>query len=96
VIATKAALGGAAVAAETDLLKKVIRLVNAIYDGHKEIMAGMEAASAVHDEAKKAQALCGKIKPKMDALRESVDALENLVDDERWPLPKFWEMLFIC
>jgi len=96
VIATKAALGGAAVAAETDLLKKVIRLVNDIYDGHKEIMAGMEAANAAHDEAKKAQALCGKIKPKMDALRESVDALENLVDDERWPLPKFWEMLFIC
>lgn len=96
VIATKAALGGAAVAAEADLLKKVIRLVNTIYAGHKEIMAGMEAANAGHDEAKKAETLCAKIKPKMDALRESVDELENLVDDERWPLPKFWEMLFIC
>jgi glutamine synthetase len=32
----------------------------------------------------------------MDELREYVDALENLVDDETWPLPKFWEMLFIC
>ena len=31
-----------------------------------------------------------------DELREYVDALENLVDDETWPLPKFWEMLFIC
>ncbi|MFA5755764.1 MAG: glutamine synthetase III [Smithellaceae bacterium] len=96
VIATKAALGGAAVAAEADLLKKVIRLVNTIYAGHKEIMAGMEAANAGHDEAKKAETLCEKIKPRMDALRESVDELENLVDDERWPLPKFWEMLFIC
>ena len=89
-------LGGAAVAAEADLLKKVIRLVNTIYAGHKEIMAGMEAANAGHDEAKKAETLCEKIKPRMDALRESVDELENLVDDERWPLPKFWEMLFIC
>jgi glutamine synthetase type III len=30
-----------------------------------------------------------------DELREYVDELENLVDDEIWPQPKFWEMLFI-
>ncbi len=40
--------------------------------------------------------LGGKVKPLMDELREFVDALEALVDDEIWPLPKFWEMLFIC
>ncbi|HRV45552.1 MAG TPA: glutamine synthetase type III, partial [Smithellaceae bacterium] len=96
VIASKAALGNVALTAETDLLKKVIRLVNDLYAGLREVRTGVESAYAVHDEAKKAQALCEKVKPKMDALRESVDALENLVDDERWPLPKFWEMLFIC
>ena len=31
----------------------------------------------------------------MYKLREYVDTLEVLVDDEMWPLPKFWEMLFI-
>jgi hypothetical protein len=31
----------------------------------------------------------------MDELRESVDELEFLVDDELWPMPKFCEMLFI-
>ena len=31
----------------------------------------------------------------MDALRHTVDALEYLVDDSRWPLPKYREMLFI-
>ena len=31
----------------------------------------------------------------MDALRRTVDALEYLVDDSRWPLPKYREMLFI-
>jgi len=39
--------------------------------------------------------LCSKVKTKMDELRESVDELEFLVDDELCPLPKFWEMLFI-
>ncbi|MDD5344853.1 MAG: hypothetical protein PHW12_10595, partial [Smithella sp.] len=96
IISTREALGNAAVvSAETEILKKVVDLVNNIYSVNKEIMAKVDAANAIHDEAKKADALCGKVKPKMDELRESVDELENLVDDELWPLPKFWEMLFI-
>ena len=31
----------------------------------------------------------------MASLRRTVDALEYLVDDSRWPLPKYREMLFI-
>ncbi len=31
----------------------------------------------------------------MTALRETADALESLVDDDRWPLPKYREMLFV-
>jgi glutamine synthetase len=96
VLATKEVLGTAAVvSAETEILKKVVDLVNNIYSVNKEIMAKVESTSAVHDEAKKAETLCFKVKPKMDELREYVDALEVLVDDEIWPLPKFWEMLFI-
>jgi len=97
IIATKEVLGTAAVvSAESEILKKVVDLINNVYSVNKEIMAKVDAANAVHDEAKKAETLCTKVKPKMDELREYVDALENLVDDETWPLPKFWEMLFIC
>jgi glutamine synthetase len=39
--------------------------------------------------------LYNKVKIQMDELREYVNELENMVDDELWPLPKFWEMLFI-
>jgi glutamine synthetase len=96
VLATKEVLGNAAVvSAETEILKKVVDLVNNIYSVNKEIVAKVESTSSVHDEAKKAETLCLKVKPKMDELREYVDALEVLVDDEIWPLPKFWEMLFI-
>jgi glutamine synthetase len=31
----------------------------------------------------------------MDDLRRTVDRLEYLIDDSRWPLPKYREMLFI-
>ena len=96
ILTTKEALGTAAVvSAEVEILKKITDLLNNIYAGNKEILAKVEAAEAVHDEAKKAETLCSKVKPKMDELREYVDALEGLVDDEIWPLPKFWEMLFI-
>jgi glutamine synthetase len=97
IITTKEVLGTAAVvSAESEILKKVVDLVNNIYSVNKEILAKVDAANAVHDEAKKADTLCTKVKPKMDELREYVDALESIVDDETWPLPKFWEMLFIC
>ncbi len=33
--------------------------------------------------------------PAMNAVRESVDALEGIVADDLWPLPKYQEMLFI-
>ncbi len=97
IISTKEALGSAAVvSSQTELLKKILDMINNIYSINKDIQAKVEAANAVHDEQKKAEMLGSKVKPMMDELREYVDALENLVDDETWPLPKFWEMLFIC
>ncbi len=32
----------------------------------------------------------------MHDVRRTVDRLESLVDDSRWPLPKYREMLFVC
>jgi glutamine synthetase len=93
---TKEALGSAAVvSSEIELLKKILDLINNIYAINKDIQQKVEAAEGLHDEQKKAEMLSSKVKPRMDELREYVDALEILVDDEIWPLPKFWEMLFI-
>ena len=97
IVDTKEVLGSSAVvSSQTELLKKILDLINNIYLTNKDIQTKVEAAAAVHDEPKKAEMLGSKVKPKMDELREYVDALENLIDDATWPLPKFWEMLFIC
>jgi len=93
---TRQALGAkAAVPAETELLKNVTDLINTIYSLNKEIQARVDAAETIQEAPRKAEALDVRVRPKMDELRECVDALENLIDDELWPLPKFWEMLFI-
>ena len=44
---------------------------------------------------KKALAYHDRILPYMSLIRDSVDALELIVDDQEWPLPKYREMLFI-
>jgi len=55
----------------------------------KTFLLKSAAVSSVHDEQKKAEMLCSKVKTRMNELREYVDELEGLVDDELWPMPKF-------
>ena len=50
-------------------------------------IAALEGAVAKGDAA--------KVLSSMEALRRTADALEQRVDDERWPLPKYREMLFL-
>ncbi|MEN6373216.1 MAG: glutamine synthetase III, partial [Smithella sp.] len=93
---TKAALDNSAVpSAEVEILKKVVDLINKIYAVNKDISAKVEKADAIHDEQDKAEMLCSEVKTAMNELRDYVDELEVLVDDDMWPMPKFWEMLFI-
>ena len=97
IIGAREALGKSVdFSAQQELLKRIVELVNKIYATDKDILAKVAAVSSVHDEQKKAEMLCSKVKTRMNELREYVDELEGLVDDELWPLPKFWEMLFIC
>ena len=56
----------------------------------------LDELNAAADELK--IAICGEpaeILSAVERLRRAVDALEYLVDDARWPLPKYREMLFI-
>ncbi len=96
VISSREALGKSAdLTAQKELLKNIIVLVNKIHAIDADILAKVGAASSVHDEQKKAEMLCSKVKTRMNELREYVDELEGLVDDELWPMPKFWEILLI-
>jgi glutamine synthetase len=42
----------------------------------------------------RAKVYCELVAPKMEEMRQRVDALECLVEDARWPLPKYRELLF--
>lgn len=51
----------------------------------QEIIEAREKAISYHD----------KVLPIMEEIRNHVDALEIIVDDKLWPLPKYRELLFI-
>jgi glutamine synthetase len=72
-----------------------------------EINAGLEDAFSLAEEISelkrqssdfgweaKAKVYCELVAPKMEKMRKRVDALECLVEDHLWPMPKYRELLF--
>jgi glutamine synthetase len=59
--------------------------------------AAVEQASAHHDAdpIKHATQISRELKPVMAGLRVVVDALENLVAADLWPLPTYRDLLFL-
>lgn len=72
----------------TERIEKAIELA----DGIEEALA---AARATSEGEPRALAYCTQVRPACAATREVVDQIEHLVDDEVWPVPKYWEILFL-
>jgi glutamine synthetase len=89
-----AALKAAGVSGDTSLLTTVTKLIGEILSGISGVESahGHHAAGGLLEEAKQ---YCNSLLPSMLKLRESVDALEGVMDDSTWPLPTYQEMLFI-
>ena len=59
-----------------------------------EMVEERKKANVVENEYKKALAYENKVKPYLEEIRQHIDKLELIVDDEIWPLPKYRELLF--
>jgi len=80
---------------QKELLATVASLINNILKNVKELKKRLEHAHSIEDEEDSACYFCYEIKTLMEKMREDVDELEGYIDDSIWPLPRFWEMLFI-
>lgn len=78
---------------QLDMIKLISKHINAIKDTLDKMAVDREKASKL-DLEKQAEMYVNKIKPQMDLVREHADALEMVVEDELWPLPKLREILF--
>jgi glutamine synthetase len=94
--ATKAASKKASAAAAEKGLEEVSALTAALQEAVEELdKARAGADSANGDHSKHAKYYRDKVVTAMVTVREAADALELLVDDQLWPLPKYREMLFV-
>ena len=80
--------------AKSDGLKVGIRGLTAL---SLKLGAGLDDLHVKCDKLEKSLAHGGHAEQitAMNDLRKTVDRLEGLVDDARWPLPKYREMLFV-
>ncbi|MFW5770997.1 MAG: glutamine synthetase III [Spirochaetota bacterium] len=83
------------VAEQKQLLATISSLINKILKNLKDLKKRIQHAHTIKEEKDIACYYCFDIKTLMDKMREDVDELEGYIDDSMWPLPKFWEILFI-
>lgn len=77
-------------------IKEISGHIDAIKANVRAMVEERKRINKVTDTHKRAIAYCDDIKEKyFDVIRDAVDKLELLVDNEDWPLVKYREMLFL-
>jgi glutamine synthetase len=71
----------------SDHISSIKRLVNEMVEERKK-------ANIIPELYDRAIAYEKNVKPYLDEIREHIDKLERVVDNEMWPLPKYRELLF--
>ena len=79
---------------ELDIIRRIGTYIEEISDRAEAMRKNRKKANALDDEYQKAVAYYG-IAQEINALRRPIDELEELVDNQLWPLPKYRELLFI-
>ena len=82
--------------ASVQTIREISGHIDIIRNNVHEMVEARKKANKIVDVHKRALAYCDDIKEKyFETIRESVDKLELLVDDEDWPLAKYRELLFL-
>jgi glutamine synthetase len=82
-------------AAHLDRIREVTRHISAVKAKVKEMVEERKKANVVDEIRKKASLYSEKVYPYLDIIRDHIDRLELIVDNEIWPLPKYRELLFV-
>jgi glutamine synthetase len=78
-----------------ELIKEISERVDIIENKVNEMIEARKVANLIETEREKALAYSNVIFPFFDEIRYHIDKLELIVDNEKWPLPKYRELLFI-
>ncbi len=79
---------------QVDLIKMISENISKIKVGVDQLIKEKDKSHEISDSQKRAKAFANKVKPYFESIRNDVDELEMMVDDEIWPLTKYRELLF--
>lgn len=79
---------------ETEVLERISNLTASAYQKVKALDEALEIPKTIEDVTKRALYYKDEILILMQALRADVDALEDLVSAEYWPMPTYGDLLF--
>lgn len=82
-------------ALDLSTIEKIAEHLQAIKEETDNMTHARKEANRIANEREKAIAYHNNVVPAMGRIRQHIDKLELMVDDEMWPLPKYREMLFI-
>lgn len=81
---------------QLSILKEVSEHIQIIHDKVNDMVEARKVANNLEDTRAKAIAYEANVKSAFfDEIRYHVDKLEQLVDDDKWTLPKYRELLFL-
>jgi len=82
-------------AARLDRIREISGHISEMKLKVHEMVEERKKANVVEDIRKKASLYSEKVYPYLDIIRDHIDRLELIVDNETWPLPKYRELLFV-
>jgi len=79
---------------QVDTIKTISKHISAIKVYADSMINERRKANKIEDSRELALAYFNNVTPYFEKIRYHVDKLEIIVDDDLWPLPKYWELLF--
>ena len=80
---------------DIDLIRRIQEHTVAIQSGTSRMIEARKCANRIEDMYEKAVAYHDTVEVLFDDIRNHIDHLEEIVDDQLWTLPKYREILFI-
>lgn len=77
------------------LVRKIAGHIGSVTKKVDEMVEARKRANRISDMREKAIAYHDTVAPYLDEIRDHIDDLELMVDNQMWPLPKYRELLFI-
>jgi glutamine synthetase len=78
-----------------ELIREIGSHISAIKIKRKEMTNARANANVIEDVVEKAKMYDETVRPFLEDIRKHIDKLELIVDNEKWPLPKYRELLFV-